>query len=935
MNYLSRPNAIRQPIERGDIKFDAAMLSGLQSRYDANKSLIDQTLAQYESLRGVNETDNAYIAAQVSNVKNQINQLGSLNLAHNTGRDTILNNMKNVLKDPIVQDILVSKNIYDAYNAEAAKWKEKNPKEYSDTNYQYGLYKGGLENYNQGKIKKLGSMSFIPQGDPQKELKEVADNIEKYDTEIEKTWTEGGYIYTKKGKRIDESKVRDIAETFLSEGAKKQLVIDGWATIHQGKTEEDRLNNTKKAFEQYKIKKLENQKSIVDQYKAEAAKTGFEQDKKNAEIVQENYKNLEKSLLEIGTEGSAEQMYGTIYKDTTLSNFAKTFAYNTVDITDIKGDTTAMAIAKMEYDKIKDERDYQLELKKAGLKLDENGNPVGDGSAFQTKADFDAKVGEEGNVQKAAMTEIDGLNEVITVRENAIFDTLDATTQNAINKRVKDSKGTKTRADILIEYSQGGLINSEDADMLNQLVVDRYAKQEVYTRHAKAVEAEAEKKLDSPEVFKELFDKPNIKMMWKGKDGKDHLYSAKDILVLNGMVNEKGEKIKSNPQVLEAIKKSMLADKVLSSPSSYDYDKYIKTLAGMFGESVNDVTIKGATRYSNYTGSMGSPQGASGQATTWNPNSKTANFILEQKKRGGFNKAGVFSADDSFDDITSVNNYFKEIDPDEKNLKIGKRLMEDKTASFGKVVTVMPGTTEYAQIAAQAGFNTKDTVPIEIRKIPNQPDMVTITVGKGSAVKTTPTEVPNDQKLRIEDLHPNVLSQINLYNTKSKLNTDNFPPIYQNAEYTEKVGGDVTAIAERFYGGNTRSIVKRAELTTKDGANNYYFNNFAEILGTIDTPTPLGTAVKNMINSKENYIETQKTKSGSRTYIVPVLKNKNTTVYVPEAVAGNLITDDNADSAQRNIKFIPQDYFNNYLLTVLGSQNKNEIDKFIKIYGQQ
>ena len=165
MNYLSRPNAIRQPIERGDIKFDAAMLSGLQSKYDANKSIVDQTLAQYESLRGLTPEDDAYIAAQVSNVKNQLNSLGSLNLAHNTGRDTILNNMKNVLKDPIVQDILVSKANKDRYDAEAAKWKEKNPKEYSDTNYAYGLYKGGYEDYIQGKSKKLGSIQYTPYKD--------------------------------------------------------------------------------------------------------------------------------------------------------------------------------------------------------------------------------------------------------------------------------------------------------------------------------------------------------------------------------------------------------------------------------------------------------------------------------------------------------------------------------------------------------------------------------------------------------------------------------------------------------------------------------------------------------------------------------------------------------------------------------------------------
>ena len=935
MNYLSKPFDVQAPIERGNINFDVAILNGLQSRYDANKAIVDQTIAQYESLRGINETDNAYIASQVSNVKNQVNKLGSLNLAHNTGRDSILNNMKNVLKDPIIQDILVSKANKDAYDAEAAKWKEKNPKEYSDTNYQYGLYKGGLEDYNQGKTKKLGSMSFIPKGDPQKELKEVADNIEKYDTEIEKTWAEGGYIYTQKGKRITEDKIRSIAETFLTDGAKKQLVIDGWATMHQGGTEEERITNTKKAFDQYKVQKLKNEKSIADEYQAEAKKTGSEVDKKNAEMAQENYKSIEKNLLEIETQGSSEQMYGTVYKDTTLSNFAKTFAYNTVNITDIKSDTTYMAGIKMEYDKIKDERDYQLELTKAGLKADADGNLTGGSGAFQTKADFGADVPEVGNVQKIAMSEIDGLNETIKVREDAIFFFFYSQTQSDIDNEVKKSNGTKTRADVLIEYSQGGLISNEDADTLNELVVDRYAKQEVYTKHAKAVEAEAEKKLDSPEVFKDLFNKPNIKIMWRGNDGKERLYSAKEVLVNNGMVDENGNKIKSNPQVLQAIKKSMFADKILSTGEGLNKMNYIKDLASIMGEDINTVYVKSGTATTQGSSLTMGTTGTTYNTYAINPNTKTGKFIAEQQKRGGYNKAGIFSADDSFDDISSTNNYFKEISAEEKNLKIGKRLMEDKTVSFGKIVTVTPDTPEYTQIATQAGFNIKDNLPIEIRKIPNQPDMVVITVGKGSSTKIDPTEVSNDQKIRIEDLHPNVLKQISLYDTKSKLNTENFPPVFQNAAYTDKVGTSVTAIAERFYGGNTQNIVERAELTTRTGANSYYFKNYKELLGTTKTPTELGVAVSNMINSKENYIETQKTKEGNKTYIIPVLKNKNTTVFVPKAVAGNLITNENADSAQRNIKFIPQDYFNNYLLSVLNSQDENEIDKFVKIYGQQ
>ena len=66
MNYLSRPYQVNAPVQRGDIMFDAQILNTLQSKYDANKAIIDQTLAQYENLRGLREIDNEYIATKIS-----------------------------------------------------------------------------------------------------------------------------------------------------------------------------------------------------------------------------------------------------------------------------------------------------------------------------------------------------------------------------------------------------------------------------------------------------------------------------------------------------------------------------------------------------------------------------------------------------------------------------------------------------------------------------------------------------------------------------------------------------------------------------------------------------------------------------------------------------------------------------------------------------
>ena len=68
-NYLSRPYQIQQPVSRGNIGLDFQVLNTLQSRYDANKAIVDQAMSQYEMLKGIRETDNQYIAAKVAEAK--------------------------------------------------------------------------------------------------------------------------------------------------------------------------------------------------------------------------------------------------------------------------------------------------------------------------------------------------------------------------------------------------------------------------------------------------------------------------------------------------------------------------------------------------------------------------------------------------------------------------------------------------------------------------------------------------------------------------------------------------------------------------------------------------------------------------------------------------------------------------------------------------
>jgi hypothetical protein len=232
MNYLSKPYDVQAPVEQGgNLQVAMGVLTNLQSKYDANKAIIDNTISQYESLRGLTDLDNEYIASQVSNIKNQVNKLGGLNLAHNTGRDTVLNNLKNVMKDPIVQGILVSKANKDNYDASYQEMIKKDPSKDSRDNYEYGLEQGGYFDYIQGKTKQVGGMQYKPfenvQANYTKRLKEY---VEQYDDE-QYIGTETGQYQTVDvyGKRVLKQDLENFLVATTDPKEAEQLTINAWS----------------------------------------------------------------------------------------------------------------------------------------------------------------------------------------------------------------------------------------------------------------------------------------------------------------------------------------------------------------------------------------------------------------------------------------------------------------------------------------------------------------------------------------------------------------------------------------------------------------------------------------------------------------------------------------------------------------------------------
>lgn len=271
MNYLSRPYQTEQPVDMGgNLQIAMGVATNLQSRYDANKSLIDQTIAQYEGLRGLTDTDNEYIASQVSNIKNQVNRLGSLNLAHNTGRDSILNNLKSVLKDPIIQNILVSKANKDNLDSEYQKIAQKDPLKANEANYSYALYQGGYFDYMQGKTKKVSAMKYTPFNDNAEEhlkkLKTIKDIRGKRFIETVDP-NNPGQIIRKEIDGLEDVEIRQYLGGMMSPQELSQLKINAWYKNGAQNIETNRANIITQ-YQEYNNRQVGNYTQNLEQYNA-------------------------------------------------------------------------------------------------------------------------------------------------------------------------------------------------------------------------------------------------------------------------------------------------------------------------------------------------------------------------------------------------------------------------------------------------------------------------------------------------------------------------------------------------------------------------------------------------------------------------------------------------------------------------------------------
>jgi hypothetical protein len=336
-NYLSQEYRIVTPQSNINLPLMERVLDMRQGKYDANKALIDQTLATYaDQLKGLRDIDNEYIATRLREVVDTVNQTGQVSdfsIGQNT--DTILNSIRSVTKDPFVQSAVANRYAKMSFDSSVSEIKKKNPELYSDVNYQDALDQAGYDKYMRGEIKDLGALNYSNYIDVPKVLDEAVAKWAKdygYRTEFEAS-DEGMYFVNAKKEVLTKDEILEFAKSRLTPDIINQMQINARASYGRM----DDKSFVEIAEPVYK-KQLEDINSEIATQKAKQSILTGEELEKNKQYIS----SLEAQKKQFDTKIASKKydkndMY-TLYQNAVLNSIAN--SYDRDQIVDIDYDFT-------------------------------------------------------------------------------------------------------------------------------------------------------------------------------------------------------------------------------------------------------------------------------------------------------------------------------------------------------------------------------------------------------------------------------------------------------------------------------------------------------------------------------------------------------------------------------------------------------------------
>jgi hypothetical protein len=340
--FNSQPYQYGEYISQYPVELIGKSLLYKQEKYDVNRQKLQDFYNRMNMTDFYKKEDREYFQQRLSVLSEEVNKAGAGDLSIAANLDGVTGHLSQATDERVINGYLGTQQIRQ-YQQEFEKLREKDPKNYNDLNYQYGLVnaqkwaqdgKSGtrLDSYKDSRIG-AGIGRVTPYRDTMKELQEAA---EKISPDIKVVQTEQGLqfidIYNK---TVSDSRLRNLVEMKMQDsGFSEQMNVNAWGQ-YRGMDDG--------TFKSYAKINLETQKTqLQDQLstlQTEATKlTGAEKQKKDAEInmVSANMNAIQNRMVNLDVDLDKERalLERNMHAQELTNNFVDTYGYS--QVTDIK-----------------------------------------------------------------------------------------------------------------------------------------------------------------------------------------------------------------------------------------------------------------------------------------------------------------------------------------------------------------------------------------------------------------------------------------------------------------------------------------------------------------------------------------------------------------------------------------------------------------------
>lgn len=781
-NAFSIPQSMGQYVDPVNEGLISQVLQSKDKKYDYNVAKIDSLVQQYTNLPLLRAEDREYLKNRLDTVLNTVNHVSKLDMSNNNLTRQIEQTIGTAIDDHVITQMGISKSISN-FEQGVAKTREKHPELYSDVNYTYAKKMAGVDDYMRGynskgeKVDAIGNLQYTDYKDVNKKLdsfikdiygmkKDQVVNIKKkdpvtgeYTGEMEKITISG----------LTPVQVKELAESQLDASDMNQIKINGWSNVGGYENVVGISDSIHKVLD-VDINSAEAQKKILENKLvpgiSEETRASVQRD---LDTVSKNYTSFTKQRDYLLKNPEAAATY--LEKQKLIADTTEAFGGLYSETTQYVKDDYWFAKEDLNIKKLTLQHTIDKDNKAAGLSAantivntlqttTENNIPEIESYIDKTVVDLTTKVNTDLKSYKSAL-------ELAAPTNPEAKKVLDA-----YNAQLKLKKPNQTEDDVFsqvvstLPYNHGAAILNKVPYLANikenkekaNLILEARSQAE-----SKALNDHIDMTINSEEGLKAFNNNPDTKMLWEGANGSQRAFSVRDVLLANGIIDSRGNKIgdlKSKPKLLKALQQSYYADSYLSTPAKRK--EMISNLARSFGESYDTVMVKGReTSYNSVSPTTGISTSQTYIPETLNPESKTAKFLNEARRNGIYDTfswgdqslsgddstIGRFLNDNYKDNPTYKNDLQKFYDKLPTTQVVGVTA-QDKEAynRLGALVTSQPGSTFTPE-----ALSKNATINLRL-----EGDYVIASQNQDSTVKGTTTTAPVATKILKSDFIRNM-----------------------------------------------------------------------------------------------------------------------------------------------------------------------------------